>query len=53
VPTQDGSDFQRFVNAFDLADSAACEHLRIDLGAAACAVLERDADGAWQPQPDQ
>lgn len=46
--------FRQFVLAAELDDaaaSAAYEHLGIDLGAAVCAILERDPAPAWSPQP--
>jgi hypothetical protein len=55
--SQFGADWDRFRTfalAANLADggaSAAREHLGIDLGAAACAVLERDDARAWAPMP--
>lgn len=48
--------FRCFALDADLADGAAAaarEHLHIDLGAAACAVLEREPDAAWAPQPER
>lgn len=47
--------FRRFAVSADLADaasSAARAHLGIELGAAVCAVLEREPDPAWEPQPE-
>jgi hypothetical protein len=47
--------FRTFALAANLADggaSSAREHLGIDLGAAVCAVLERDQAGAWAPMPE-
>lgn len=46
--------FRTFVLAADLADAgaaAAAEFLGIDLGAAACALVERAPDAAWSPNP--
>lgn len=46
--------FRQFALAADLADGAAAaasQHLGIDLGAAVCAVLERDTDPTWAPRP--
>lgn len=46
--------FRNFVLAADLADAgaaAAAEHLGIDLGAVVCALLENEADPAWEPNP--
>lgn len=46
--------FRGFALAAEGADggaAAAREHLQIDLGAAACALLEREADAAWSPRP--
>ena len=46
--------FRTFVLAADLADAgaaAAAEILGIDLGAAACALLERAPDTTWSPNP--
>ncbi|MGE3431236.1 MAG: hypothetical protein AB7I22_09535 [Ramlibacter sp.] len=50
----DWETFRPFALAADLADggaSAATQNLGIDLGAAVCAVLERQADPAWAPRP--
>jgi hypothetical protein len=46
--------FRRFALMADLADGAASsakEHLGIDLGAAVCAVLERETQESWAPSP--
>lgn len=48
--------FAAFVNAATLADAgrdAARLHLEIDLGAAACALLEKEPDDAWHPAPER
>jgi len=47
--------FRQFALAADLADGAASsarQNLGIDLGAAACAVLEREPDPSWAPRPE-
>jgi len=47
--------FRAFVLAAHLGDggaSAARDHLAIDLGGAACAVLEKNLETAWEPQPE-
>jgi hypothetical protein len=47
--------FRQFALAANLADGAATaaqEHLHVDLGAAVCAVLEREADPSWAPRPE-
>lgn len=47
--------FRQFAIAANLADGAASsarEHLGIDLGAAACAVLEQEPEPAWAPRPE-
>ena len=47
--------FRQFTVSADLADAAsssAREHLGIELGAAVCAVLEREPDPAWEPRPE-
>ncbi len=36
----------------DAGSSSAAEHLGIDLGAAVCALLEKEADPAWRPAPE-
>lgn len=46
--------FSTFVNEASVADAgaeAAIRHLDIDLGAAACALLEKEPDTAWHPDP--
>lgn len=46
--------FRDFVLAADLADAgaqAAAEHFNIDLGAAACALLEQEITSDWSPEP--
>jgi hypothetical protein len=46
--------FSRFALSADLQDggaAAARQHLQIDLGAAACALLGHDPDAAWSPRP--
>lgn len=51
----DWEQFRQFALAAHLADSAASsarEHLGIDLGAAVCAVLERELDPSWAPRPE-
>ncbi len=51
----DWDQFRQFALAADVADSAAAsanEHLGIDLGAAVCAVLEREPEPSWTPQPE-
>lgn len=50
----DWEPFRQFVLAADLSDGAAASakrHLGIDLGAAVCAILERDTDPSWAPRP--
>ncbi len=50
----DWEPFRQFALTADLADGAAAaagQHLGIDLGAAVCAVLEREPDPAWAPRP--
>lgn len=50
----DWEQFRPFALAADLADggaSSARQHLGIDLGAAVCAVLERQPDPSWAPRP--
>lgn len=47
--------FRAFALAADLADggaAAALEHLDLELGIAACAVLEQTASDAWSPHPE-
>jgi hypothetical protein len=57
VVAQLGSDWERFrsfVLAADLADAGAAaaeEHLGLELGAVVCALLERESDPAWMPNP--
>jgi hypothetical protein len=46
--------FSAFVNDANLADAgteAATKHFDIDLGAAACALLEKEPNAAWGPAP--
>lgn len=56
--SQFGADWDRFRTfalAANLADggaSAARDYLGIDLGAAICAVFEREPDSAWGPRPE-
>lgn len=50
----DWPSFRSFVlhaSAADAGAAAAAEHLHLDLGAAAGALLERDAATAWRPNP--
>ena len=50
----DWDPFRQFALAADLADGAASsarQHLGIDLGAAVCAILEREPDPSWAPRP--
>ncbi len=50
----DWEPFRQFVLAANLADgaaSSATQYLGIDLGAAVCAVLEREPDPSWAPRP--
>ncbi len=51
--SSDWGRFRSFVLAADLADAgaAAAEHLGMALGAVVCALLEREADPAWEPNP--
>lgn len=57
VVAQLGSDweqFRSFVLAADLADAGAAaaeDHLGLELGAVVCALLEREPDPAWMPDP--
>ena len=54
--SSDWPSFSAFVNAATLADAgseAARLHLEIDLGAAACALLEKEPDAAWHPAPER
>ncbi|QTN29427.1 hypothetical protein HZ993_06290 [Rhodoferax sp. AJA081-3] len=57
VVAQLGADWERFrsfVLAADLGDAGAAaaeEHLGMALGAVVCALLEREADPAWMPNP--
>jgi hypothetical protein len=47
--------FRQFALSADLADGAsgsAREYLGIELGAAVCAVLQREPEPAWEPQPE-
>jgi hypothetical protein len=51
----DWEQFRQFALAANLADGAASsakQHLGIDLGAAVCAVFERELDSSWAPRPD-
>ena len=53
--SENWASFRSFVLVADLADSgaaAALEHLGVDLGASACALLERESNSAWAPNPD-
>lgn len=48
--------FAAFVNEANLADAgneAARRHLEIDLGVAACALLDKAPDAAWHPTPER
>jgi len=50
----DWPSFRAFVtqaNAADAGATAAAEHLGLDLGAAACALLEKEPGCAWAPEP--
>ncbi|MES2582604.1 MAG: hypothetical protein V4627_07800 [Pseudomonadota bacterium] len=57
VVAQLSSDWERFRNfvlAADLADAgaaAAVEHLGVEPGAVVCALLEKEPDPAWMPNP--
>jgi hypothetical protein len=47
--------FRQFALAADVADGAASsakQHLGIDLGAAVCAILEREPDPSWAPRSE-
>jgi hypothetical protein len=44
-------EFAREARAEDAGQSAALKHLRIDLGAAVCAILEQPFGADWSPQP--
>jgi hypothetical protein len=47
--------FRQFALAANLSDGAAAsakENLSVELGAAVCAVLEREPEPAWAPQPE-
>jgi hypothetical protein len=47
--------FRRFALSADVADAASSSarlHLGVPLGAAVCAVLEREPEPAWEPQPE-
>lgn len=49
------SRFRQFALAAQLSDGAAASaetHLNVDLGAAVCAVLEREHDPSWTPRPE-
>ena len=51
----DWQTFRQFALAADLADGGAAAaqlHLGIDLGAAVCAILEREPDESWSPRPE-
>jgi hypothetical protein len=51
----DWEPFRQFALAANLADGAASSgkhHLGIDLGAAVCAVLEREPEPSWSPRPE-
>lgn len=51
----DWEQFRPFALAADLADgaaSSATQNLGIDLGAAVCAVLEREPERSWAPRPE-
>ena len=45
-------EFARHANLSDAGASAAREHLGLELGDAAAAILERDLGDCWQPNPD-
>ena len=50
----DWETFKRFVleaHAADAGATSAQEHLNIDLGALACALLEKDSPSQWRPDP--
>lgn len=50
----DWASFRSFVLASNLADAgaaAALEHLGVELGAVACALLENESNPAWAPNP--
>jgi hypothetical protein len=50
----DWKQFREFALAADVSDSAAAsavQHLGMDLGTAVCALLEREPDPLWSPQP--
>jgi len=50
----DWEQFRSFVLAANLADAgaaAAAEHMGMELGAVVCALLEKEADPAWTPNP--
>ncbi|WP_428503779.1 hypothetical protein [Roseateles sp.] len=51
----DWQTFRQFALAADVADGGAAAaqlHLGIDLGAAVCAILERERDASWLPRPE-
>jgi hypothetical protein len=51
----DWESFRRFALNADMSDagySSALEHLSVDLGAAVCAVLERESHHSWRPAPE-
>ena len=53
--SRDWPTFRSFVLAADLRDAgadAALQHLGLDLGAVACALLENEPTAAWAPRPD-
>jgi hypothetical protein len=46
--------FKQFANAADMRDAgqdAAVKHLETGLGAAVCAILQKDYSSAWEPNP--
>lgn len=50
----DWARFRQFALSADLADAAstaARAHLGVELGAAVCAILEREPEPAWEPRP--
>ncbi len=52
--SSDWGRFRNFVLAADLADAgaaAAVEHLGVEPGAVVCALLEKEPDPAWMPNP--
>lgn len=51
---KDWEAFKEFVldaNASDAGAASAQEHLHIDLGAVACALLEKASSSQWKPDP--